>query len=60
MENEIKFQTDFLLENKGDLEMNHLGRFEELDQGFKYLCNYLNLQATLPKNNISLTKDYRN
>jgi hypothetical protein len=59
VENEVKFQTDFILNNKGDLGMNYLGRFEELYQDFECLCNHLNIQAILPKKNVSLTKDYR-
>ena len=42
VENEVKFQTDFILNNKGDLGMNYLGRFEELYQDFECLCNHLN------------------
>ena len=59
VENEPRFQTDFIVNSKGDFDINYLGRFEDLDKDFEYCCNHLNIQAILQKKNVSLTKDDR-
>ncbi len=60
VENEPIFQTDFIVNNKGDFGINYLGRFEDLDKSFEYCCNYLNISSrSLQKKNVSVSKDYR-
>ncbi|MGB3512758.1 MAG: sulfotransferase family 2 domain-containing protein [Microcoleaceae cyanobacterium] len=59
VENEPRFQTDFIINSKGDFCLNYLRRFEDLDKDFEYCCNHLNISRSLPKKNVSVTKDYR-
>ncbi len=49
VENEPRFQTDFIVNSKGDLGINYLGRFEYLDKDFECCCNHLNISRSLPK-----------
>ncbi|MBU7583989.1 MAG: sulfotransferase family 2 domain-containing protein [Nostoc sp. TH1S01] len=59
VENEVRYQTDVLLNKQGKFGLNYLGRVEDIDKDFEFCCKQLNIQAVLPKHNVSVTKDYR-
>lgn len=56
---EIKFQKDFIYSHEGELLVNFVGRFENLDTDFKKICSHIGITASLPKLNVSNTKLYQ-
>jgi len=45
--------------HRGEMLVDFLGRFETLDRDFKSICRHLNLDVTLPRENASSHRDYR-
>lgn len=54
-----KLQTDMLLDENGKLIVDFIGRFENLSNDFKQLCQQLGIQASLPLVNSSKHLDYQ-
>jgi hypothetical protein len=60
--NSLHFQEQyrFLTNQKDELDVDFLGRFESLDQDFQTICEYLQIDRTLKKTNSSKRKnDYK-
>lgn len=57
--NEIRFQTDFLLDQSGNLIVDFIGRLETINDDFSFICNKLGLSASLPKVNVSNILPYQ-
>jgi hypothetical protein len=58
-ENGFKLQSDFLLNlNKDKLLVDYVGRLETIEEDFNWLCQKLNLNASLPHQNQSQHKKY--
>ncbi len=58
-ENEVIFQKDFIYSNDGELLVDFVGRFENLDADFEKICSCIGISTTLPKLNVSNTKPYQ-
>lgn len=54
-----KFQKDIITDYDGKLIVDFLGKYETLPQDFQYICQLLNLDASLPHLNSSVHRDYR-
>ncbi|MCI5167250.1 MAG: sulfotransferase [Candidatus Electrothrix sp. GM3_4] len=54
-----KFQKDVLTGKNGGLLVDFVGRFERLEQDFIRICREISINATLPKINATVHKDYR-
>lgn len=54
-----RFQKDMLCNNKGEILVDFIGRFENLADDFDYICQCLNLQATMPFLNKSQHRSYQ-
>ena len=54
-----KFQKDMLTDDKGNLIVDFVGRFENLVHDFAEICQKLSITASLPKINTTSHKDYR-
>lgn len=54
-----RFQKDMLCNEKGDVIVDFVGRYENLADDFAYLCEYLKLQASLPYLNKSKHSPYQ-
>lgn len=56
---EIRFQKDFVYSKEGELLVDFIGKFENLDADFQTVCSRIGISASLPKLNVSNTKPYR-
>jgi len=54
-----QFQKDFVIDEKGDVIVDFIGRFETLEEDFGKVCERLNIDARLPHLNTSGHRDYR-
>lgn len=54
-----KFQYQMLCDDEGRVLVDFVGRYENLNADFDYLCQRLNIQATMPHLNQSKHRDYR-
>ena len=56
----LKPQTDWLLDLRGNLAVDYVGRFEELEKSFEHICKRLNLPvAKLPHEIKGQEQDFR-
>ncbi|HHC74145.1 MAG TPA: sulfotransferase [Thiothrix sp.] len=53
-----KLQKTMLVDNKGNLMVDYIGRFENLQQDFQSVAQHLGIQANLPKRNTSNHRNY--
>ena len=56
--NEVRYQSDFLYNQDGELAVDYVGRLETIEEDFNFLCNKFNLNASLPHINRSQHKKY--
>jgi len=56
---EVRFQKDFIYSEDGELLVDFVGRFENIDTDFKKICSRIGISATLPKLNVSNTIPYQ-
>lgn len=56
---EVRFQKDFIYSEDGELLVDFVGKFENLDADFEKICSRIGVSAPLPKLNISNTKPYQ-
>lgn len=56
---EVRYQRDFIYSDKGDLLVDFVGRFEQLNDDFQKICSRIGIVATLPKMNVSSSGSYR-
>ncbi len=59
LEGEFRLQTDFILNNKGEFDLNYLGRLETIDKDWAEICQKIGITKNLTKLNSSNKKDYR-
>ncbi len=52
-------QVDYLCDRRGNLIVDFVGRFENLEEDFEALCSRLQVSATLPMVNATTHPDYR-
>jgi len=55
----LRHQHLFLCDKQGELVVDFVGRFEQLENNFKTITDRLNLDVRLPHVNASKRKDYR-
>lgn len=56
---EVRFQKDFVYSENGELLVNFVGRFENLERDFQYICSHIGISALLPRQNVSNMKPYQ-
>ena len=56
---EVRFQKDFIYSKEGELLVDFVGKYENLDKGFETICTRIGVNASLPKLNVSNTKPYQ-
>lgn len=56
---EVRFQKDFIYSPTGELLVDFVGRFENLEVDFQKICSRIGISASLPKLNVSNTKPYQ-
>lgn len=54
-----RFQKDMLCDELGNIIVDYVGRYENLDYDFSYICQFLNLNAKIPFLNKSTHKPYQ-
>jgi len=54
-----KFQKDTITDDEGKIIVDFIGRYENLNHDFHYVCQSLNLEASLPIINKTIHRDYR-
>ena len=54
-----RFQKDFVTDDDGNLIVDFVGKFESIEEDFKYICKNLKINDSLPHMNKSPHKDYR-
>ena len=54
-----KLQKEIIVEQNGELNIDHLCRYETINEDFNHVCRVLNLQTSLPYLNKSKHRDYR-
>lgn len=52
-------QSHYILDKRNKVKLDFVGRLENIDNDFRYICNKLNLECQLPHSNKSQHKDYR-
>lgn len=52
-------QKDFIFDESGKQLVSFIGRFENLDEDFQYICSKIGASISLPKVNVSKTKPYQ-
>lgn len=57
---EVRFQKDFIYSPDGELLVDYVGRFENLENDFKEICSRIGVSVSLPKINVSNTIPYQN
>ncbi|MDA8429802.1 MAG: sulfotransferase family 2 domain-containing protein [Geobacteraceae bacterium] len=55
----LYLQKDFVYSDNGELLINFLGRYENLDADFKLICDQIGITAELPVLNVSKSKPYQ-
>ena len=56
---EVRLQRDFIYSDQGELLINFVGRFENIDNDFSKICSQIGITATLPRLNVSNTRPYQ-
>lgn len=56
---DVRFQKDFVCSKDGDLLVDFVGRYENLNTDFEKICSRIGISAILPKFNISNTASYQ-
>ena len=55
---EVRFQKDFLFSKNGDQLVDFIGRYENLEQDFAFICSQIGISTRLPRLNVSKTNSY--
>jgi len=56
---DVHFQKDFIYTDDGQLLVDFVGRFEQIDEDFTKICSRIGIFASLPKLNVSNTIPYQ-
>jgi hypothetical protein len=54
-----KLQKDFVCDESGELLVDFVGKYENLESDFQKICNTLEIDGTLPHLNRSIHRDYK-
>jgi len=55
----VKFQKDVITDDNNNFLVNFVGRYENLENDFSYICKTINVNKSLPHLNKTKHKDYR-
>lgn len=58
-DNEVRHQRDFVFSKDGEQLVDFIGRYENLEHDFDYICSRIGILARLPTINVSKTKPYQ-
>lgn len=56
---EVRFQKDYVCSEKGELIVNFVARFENLENDFPKICSNIGIKADLPRLNVSNNTPYQ-
>lgn len=56
---EVRLQKDFIYSNEGELLVDFVGRYENLEADFQKICSRIGIEASLPRLNVSNTRPYQ-
>ncbi len=56
---EVRYQRDFIYSEQGDLLVDFVGRFEQIEQDFESVCSRIGVSVSLPRINVSSAASYR-
>lgn len=56
---EVRLQKDFVYSEDGRLLVNYVGRYENLETDFAYVCSHAGVSVSLPRLNVSNNRPYR-
>lgn len=56
---EVRLQKDFVSSRDGEIVVNFIGRYENLDADFQEICSRIGVVASLAKLNVSYSAPYR-
>lgn len=56
---DVRFQKDFIYSADGELLVDFVGRFENIDADFQQVCSRIGIETTLPRLNVSNATPYR-
>jgi hypothetical protein len=56
---EVILQKDFIYSKEGELLVDFVGRFENLEADFAKICDRIGISTSLPRLNVSNTKPYQ-
>ena len=56
---EIRLQKNFIYDERGNQLVTFIGRYENLDQDFQYICKTIGISTALPKLNVSQSRPYQ-
>ncbi len=59
VDNDRRLQRDFVVDARGRLLVDFLGRFERLEEDFAAVCAHIGIRGALPHSNRSRHRDYR-
>jgi hypothetical protein len=57
--NEVSLQKNFIYSPAGELLVDFVGRYENLESDFAKICGRIGISATLPRLNVSNTRPYQ-
>ena len=55
----VGFQKDFIFSAQGEQLVDYVGRYERVEEDFKYICDRLGIVAGLPRLNVSRSMPYQ-
>jgi hypothetical protein len=56
---EVRFQKDFIRDQDGKRLVSFIGRYENLEQDFRAICERIGVKVQLPRLNVSKSKPYQ-
>ena len=58
-EGEVRYQKDFICSGRGELLVDFVGRYENIESDFNKVCSRIGVSASLPQLNVSNTQPYQ-
>lgn len=56
---EVRLQKSFIFSSENEQLVSYIGRYENIDSDFSYVCQRIGVQTSLPRLNVTRTKPYQ-